>query len=75
MKTLTLKALLAIHRGTTFIHKPTGKRWRLNGKIKTWITRPDAFRAPVKHGLYAYGYMDEYNISEFELEYGKDRFQ
>jgi hypothetical protein len=27
---------------------------RLNGKPKTWKTRPDAIRIPAKYGLYEY---------------------
>lgn len=32
--------------------------WRRNGATKTWVTRPDEFRVPVKHGMYAYGYIE-----------------
>lgn len=35
--------------------------WRRNGSTKTWKTRPDHFRVPVKHGLYSYGYVDHTN--------------
>lgn len=31
-----------------------GKRWKVNGHIKLWKTRPDEIRVPLKHGLYAY---------------------
>lgn len=30
----------------------TPVRCRVNGKLKTWKTRPDEFSLPVKHGLY-----------------------
>lgn len=36
-------------------------RWRRNGKTKTWKTRPDDFRIPVKHGLYDYGTITQDN--------------
>lgn len=36
----------------------TPQRWRVNGKVKFWKTRPWDFRIPVKHGLYAYGYVE-----------------
>lgn len=39
-------------RGGTTIHCEV---WRRNGKTQTWVTRPNEFRIPVKHGLYAYG--------------------
>jgi hypothetical protein len=35
--------------------------WRANGTVKTWKTRPNDFRIPVKHGLCAYGYIDQDN--------------
>ena len=42
---------------------PNGcERWRRNGQTKTWKTRPDAFRVPVKHGLYAYGAITEADL-------------
>ena len=43
------------------------ERWRVNGKVKTWKTRPADFRVPVKHGLYDYGYLDHGNCKEFHL--------
>ena len=45
----------------------TPSRWRRNGKTKTWKTRPNDFRIPVKHGLYAYGYIDQDNATEFNV--------
>lgn len=41
-----------------------GKRWRRNGRTKTWKTRPGEFRIPVKHGLRSYGYITEYNFDK-----------
>lgn len=42
--------------------------WRRNGQTKTWKTRPNEFRIPVKHGFYSYGYINELNAGEFHLE-------
>jgi len=42
-------------------------RWRVNGKVKTWKTRPNEFKIPVKHGMYDYGYITEKNINMFHL--------
>jgi hypothetical protein len=39
--------------------KVTMSEWRRNGATKTWKTRPGAFRIPVKHGMYQYGYIEE----------------
>ena len=35
----------------------TPQRWRVNGAVKTWKTRPNEVRIPVKHGLYSYDYL------------------
>lgn len=39
-------------------HQPRAGRtcatWRVNGQPQLWKTRPDDFRVPLKHGLYAY---------------------
>jgi CCR4-NOT transcriptional regulation complex NOT5 subunit len=41
--------------------------WRVNGQVKTWKTRPDEFKLPIKHGLYSYAYLDHTNNHLFEL--------
>jgi hypothetical protein len=51
------------------INRLDGKRWYVNGAVKTWKTRPDKVRVPLKHGLYAYGYLTQYNCKFFEKEY------
>lgn len=40
-------------------------RWRSNGACKTWVTRPDEFRLPIKFGLRSYDYITERNASMF----------
>jgi hypothetical protein len=45
----------------------TPVRWRRNGKTKTWKTRPDDFKIPVKHGLYHYGYITQDNQDMFKV--------
>jgi len=42
----------------------TGSRWRRNGALKTWKTRPTEFRQPVKYGLYGYDYITQNNLDE-----------
>jgi hypothetical protein len=37
----------------------TCQRWRVNGRLKTWKRTPNQFQLPVKHGLYAYGYVTQ----------------
>ena len=42
-------------------------RCRVNGRCKTWVTRPNEFRLPVKHGLYQCFYITESNAHEWEV--------
>lgn len=50
-------------------HEPAGagkcKRWRRNGRTQLWKTRPDDFRTPIKHGLYAYAQLTPANAHMF----------
>ena len=39
--------------------------WRRNGKTQTWKTRPSEWRIPVKHGLYDYGNIRDYDADKF----------
>lgn len=45
----------------------TPLRCRVNGACKTWKTRPDDFRLPVKHGLRNCFYITPSNAHEWEL--------
>lgn len=51
-------------------HEPGGKvyRWRRNGVTKTWKTRPDEFRVPVKYGIRSYDYITNLNAGSFHTE-------
>ncbi len=40
---------------------------RRNGKTKTWKTRPNEFKIPVKYGLYEYFYITENNCHEWNI--------
>jgi hypothetical protein len=37
----------------------TPQRWRVNGMVKTWKTRPDEVRVPIKHGMKNCDYLTE----------------
>ena len=39
----------------------TPVRWRVNGKVKTWKTRPGEYQVPLKHGMYDYDYLIQLN--------------
>jgi hypothetical protein len=48
--------------------KPKVERWRSNGRCKTWVTRPNEFRLPVKFGLYGHSAITDLNADEFHRE-------
>lgn len=43
----------------------TPQRWRVNGQVKTWKTRPNDFRLPIKRGMREFGYIDQINGGDF----------
>lgn len=43
------------------------KRVRVSGKCKTWKTRPDEFKLPVKYGMYESLYITERNAADYQL--------
>lgn len=48
---LNLRYGVILHHVTEKNADGTPLRCRVNGQCKTWKTRPDDFRLPVKHGL------------------------
>ncbi len=40
------------------------EKWRVNGKVKTWKRDKNRVQVPIKHGLYAHAYIDEYNFTQ-----------
>jgi hypothetical protein len=55
---ITLEEAKNLKHGDILIDQ-WGKRWRINGKVKTWVRSPEKVRVPVKHGLYSYDYITE----------------
>ena len=47
------------------IKKDIVQRWRINGQTKTWKRQPGRFSIPIKHGLYAFTYLDNSNCGLF----------
>ena len=45
----------------------TPQRWRVNGRVKTWVRSPQRVQVPLKHGLYSYDYLTEYDLDLFCL--------
>jgi len=60
---ITLEQAKALEHGQQLFHirhrnaDGTPQRWRVNGKVKTWKTRPDEVQVPIKHGLWSYDYL------------------
>ena len=44
----------------------TPRRWRVNGKVKTWKLSPERVRVPLKHGMFTHDYLTEENMHMFE---------
>jgi len=56
-----------IHQTSFFNSDATCRRWKVNGKVKTWKTDPSRIEIPLKHGMYVYGTLTHYNIDSFHL--------
>ena len=63
------------HAGTcTRVIGPRGavtersENWRANGRCKTWVTRPDDFRLPIKYGLKNCAYLMPSNAHMLHAE-------
>lgn len=64
---ITKKQALKFTLGQVLYHKTnknadgSPERWRVNGKVKTWKTRPSHFQVPIKYGLWSYDYLTHEN--------------
>lgn len=50
---ITLEQAKALKPGD-ILYDNRGKRWKVNGQVKTWKKDSLRIRVPLKHGLYAY---------------------
>lgn len=70
---ITLDQAKSLQYGDILYHRTnrnadgTAQRWRVNGKVKTWKTRPNSIRVPLKHGLYSYDYLTELDLAIVSL--------
>ena len=70
---ITLEDAKNLSSGTILYHVKnrnsdgTAQRWKVNGKPKTWKTRPNEVRVPLKHGLYDYDYLDQDTLNLVSL--------
>lgn len=46
---------------------PKTKRWKINGKVKTWKRDTNRFEIPLKHGLLEFGYLTNKNCYLFKI--------
>lgn len=56
---ITKQTAMSLPVGTILLDT-NGKRWKVNGKNQ----RKTILKLPVKHGLYAYGYLTEKNLDK-----------
>lgn len=52
-------------KGEVYIKR---EEWRRIGKNKTWGTRPDEFRIPIKYGMRSYDEINAGNVERFHAE-------
>lgn len=62
-----LKYRTELHHVTLRNADKSPLRVRVNGKVQTWIRKPERVKIPVKHGLRNYGYITEYDLDYFCL--------
>jgi hypothetical protein len=68
---ITKEFAASLYKGKTLYHATatnadgTAKRCRVNGKLKTWKTKPSEWQLPVKHGLWGYFYLTHANAAEW----------
>jgi hypothetical protein len=62
---ITLEQAKGLSYGTTLYHAlhrnadGSPQRWRVSGKVKTWVRSPHRVEIPVKHGLYDFDRLTE----------------
>lgn len=70
---ITFEQAKKLEHGDIIYHKTyrnadkTPERWKVNGWPRTWKTRPLEILVPLKHGLYSFGYLSQFNLGDFSL--------
>ena len=70
MKRLTLARAKKLKYGETLYHihrknkDNTPLKIRVNGAVKRWKRDQDRIQIPIKHGLYSYGYLTNYDFDK-----------
>jgi hypothetical protein len=60
---ITLQEAKQLRPGN-ILHDSKGRRWKVNGAVKTWKTDANRIRVPLKHGLYAYDALTEAEFTD-----------
>jgi hypothetical protein len=66
---LTFEDAKELQYREVLIDSRDGARWRVNGRVRTWVRIPTRIRVPLKHGLYAYGYLRDSDFKDGVCEY------
>lgn len=67
---ITLEQAKQLRLGTTLYHTTnrnadgTPQRWRVNGKVKTWVRSPERVQVPLKHGMRGYDYLTQADLDD-----------
>jgi hypothetical protein len=64
---ITFEEVKNLRRGDMLVDN-CGKRWKVNGMVKTWKRNPEKVYVPLKHGLYKYGSVHQENLNLFSKE-------
>jgi hypothetical protein len=73
MEAITLEEAKNLKPGTVVYHRTarnsdhTPQKWRVNGQVQTWKTRPECVSVPLKRGLYTCMHLTEKNLYYFSL--------
>ena len=73
MNTITFEQAKELKHGTILYHvtdrnaDDTPMRWRVNGQVRLWKTRPKDIEVPLKYGMKGYSYLNHTNLREFCL--------
>lgn len=66
---ITLERARELQYREVLIDSRDGARWRVNGKVRTWVRMPTRIKVPLKHGLYDYGYLRDTDFTDGVCEY------
>jgi len=65
---LTVEKVKRFSYGVRLLEKETGRRWRVNGKPKTWKRTPGRVEVGIQYGLYTWDRLTQDNLDDFVIE-------